>query len=667
MRGLAVCLLCAGALLAQTPAQSHYLRGVELLTNQNPSQAIPELDEALALDPQLAEAHDAKGLARLALGDPAAARTEFRRAIALKPNLAEAHLGMGLALGQSGELTAAAKEFRIAIEIRPAYAEAHKRLGVTLRRLGDENGALAEFEKAARSDPSDPEAWYDLGLARKSRNDLAGAIAAFRKSLELKPDYEKARYNLGTTLRAAGREQAAAKELADVRGLRAFREKLAESKALILRGVEALEQSRNDYALQCFREASTLSPSLPTAWHYLGVAYYRSGDAQRALEAWNQALALEPDYPKTHAALGLMHARAGDFEAARQEFEKAASSDPDDAQTRYNLGLALAHLKKLPEAAAELAEAVSLNPQYADARLQLGLVLAAKGDLAGAANAYRELIRQHPDMAEAHNNLGLVLLQTNEFEAASREFHRALELNPRFAPAMQNIALTEPCQPTQPTAMLVIPHVSGTPQLNTDPRSPEWRNAAATSMRKDCSHKLDYPELASEVRMFWTDTDLYVLFVCPYKKLNIWTPPQTDRPRNKLWDRDVVEFFLGSDWNEIRRYREFEIAPTGDWIDLAIDLTRKSYDRNWRSGWKTLARIDEASHMWYAAARVPLSAVSEAPVQPGSRWRMNLYRIDGDGPDPKRRFLCWQPTCAGNRDPNHVPEQFGTLVFGPAR
>ena len=90
---------------------------------------------------------------------------------------------------------------------------------------------------------------------------------------------------------------------------------------------------------------------------------------------------------------------------------------------------------------------------------------------------------------------------------------------------------------------------------------------------KDCTHRIDYPDLASKVQGFWTDTDLYLLFTCPYRKLNIFVPPQNDRPRNKLWDRDVVEFFLGSDWNEIRRYREFEIAPTGDWIDLAIDLS----------------------------------------------------------------------------------------------
>ena len=62
-------------------------------------------------------------------------------------------------------------------------------------------------------------------------------------------------------------------------------------------------------------------------------------------------------------------------------------------------------------------------------------------------------------------------------------------------------------------------------------------------------------------------------------------------------------------------------------------------------------------------ARVPLKSVSGDPVKAGTRWRMNLYRIEGEGPDSKRRFLCWQPTCVVNRDPNHVPEHFGALVF----
>ncbi|MGB2667075.1 MAG: hypothetical protein WAK48_23940, partial [Candidatus Acidiferrum sp.] len=95
----------------------------------------------------------------------------------------------------------------------------------------------------------------------------------------------------------------------------------------------------------------------------------------------------------------------------------------------------------------------------------------------------------------------------------------------------------------------------------------------------------------------------------------------------------------------------------------SIDLNKDAYDAKWDSGWQRQGRIDEKNHVWYAAARVPLRSVSEKQIVAGTRWRVNLYRIDGLGEDPVRHFMCWQPTCVINRDPNHVPEHFGTLVF----
>ncbi|MFL6354726.1 MAG: carbohydrate-binding family 9-like protein [Bryobacteraceae bacterium] len=222
----------------------------------------------------------------------------------------------------------------------------------------------------------------------------------------------------------------------------------------------------------------------------------------------------------------------------------------------------------------------------------------------------------------------------------------------------------QPCVVNQPTAMFSIPHEEGNAELTLDPESAAWKRAAAESMSKDCSRQIDYPHLKTEIRAFWTDTDLYLLFRCPYKVLNLFLPANNASPHVGLWDRDVVEMFLGDDWTNIRHYREFEIAPTADWIDLAIDLDHQSYDHKWRSRWRTMARIDDKQRIWYAAARIPLSAISSKPVQEGTKWRMNLYRIEGLGADAQRHFLCWQPTCVQNRDPNHVPEHFGTLVFG---
>jgi hypothetical protein len=220
------------------------------------------------------------------------------------------------------------------------------------------------------------------------------------------------------------------------------------------------------------------------------------------------------------------------------------------------------------------------------------------------------------------------------------------------------------CEVTSPTAALTVPHLAKAPALNTDPHSATWSHSASSWIVKDCTHQLDYPKLKTEVRAFWTDSDLYLLFISPYDQLNLWLPADNSKDRLKLWDRDVVEFFLGDDWTDIKHYREFEIAPTGDWVDLAIDLNHDKYEADWNSGWQRLGRIDEANHIWYAAARVPLKSVTGHSVKAGTKWRANLYRIDGLGEDPQRHFMCWQPTCVVNRDPNHVPENFGTLIFG---
>jgi len=234
---------------------------------------------------------------------------------------------------------------------------------------------------------------------------------------------------------------------------------------------------------------------------------------------------------------------------------------------------------------------------------------------------------------------------------------------PAASPAVQTSDAGKVCEVTSPTASFPVPHVSAAGELNTDPHSPTWRHASSAWIARDCTHQFDYPKLKTDVRAFWTDSDLYLLFISPYTELNLWLPADNSKDRLKLWDRDVVEFFLGDDWANIRHYREFEIAPTGDWVDLAIDLDKESYGSEWNSGFERQGRIDEKDHIWYAAARVPLKSVSEKPVVVGTKWRANLYRIDGLGEDPQRHFMCWQPTCVVNRDPNHVPEHFGTLIF----
>lgn len=162
----------------------------------------------------------------------------------------------------------------------------------------------------------------------------------------------------------------------------------------------------------------------------------------------------------------------------------------------------------------------------------------------------------------------------------------------------------------------------------------------------------------TEIRSRWTDKNLYFLFVCPYETLNLKPSPNTATETFQLWDWDVAEVFIGSDFHSIRKYKEFEVSPQGEWVDLDIDLAKPRHEDGWtwNSGFIVAARIDPAARIWYGAMRIPFSALAKRRPHPGKLFRINLFR--SQGPSPHRIGIAWQPTMS---DTFHVPERFGRL------
>src|SRR2546427_7331560 len=108
------------------------------------------------------------------------------------------------------------------------------------------------------------------------------------------------------------------------------------------------------------------------------------------------------------------------------------------------------------------------------------------------------------------------------------------------------------CEVASPMAAFSIPHVAQAPELNTDPHSATWSHAASAWIEKDCTHQVDYPKLKTEVRGFWTGSDLYLLFICPYHDLNLWLPAEIRKDRLKIWYRDELELCVADDWTHIK-------------------------------------------------------------------------------------------------------------------
>ncbi|CAN5592198.1 hypothetical protein BH23ACI1_BH23ACI1_21230 [soil metagenome] len=193
-------------------------------------------------------------------------------------------------------------------------------------------------------------------------------------------------------------------------------------------------------------------------------------------------------------------------------------------------------------------------------------------------------------------------------------------------------------------------------ELTADPTTPEWRQAPSVRADRDyLGEPIAGPP--TEIRSRWTAEHLYLLFICPYEELNLKPDPSTTVETPRLWNWDVAEAFIGADFTQIARYREFQVSPQGEWIDL--DINRQDREAQggmgWNSGFTVKARIDRAAKIWYGEMRIPFSAIDARPPEAGRELRLGLYRIAGVNP---RIYYAWRPT---GQTTFHVPEAFGTL------
>ena len=196
---------------------------------------------------------------------------------------------------------------------------------------------------------------------------------------------------------------------------------------------------------------------------------------------------------------------------------------------------------------------------------------------------------------------------------------------------------------------------------DTVPQSAFWRDAPAIFLENDARGN-PVPGYRTEVRSRWTDGNLYFLFICPYQELNLKPEPKTGTETNELWKWDVAEVFAGSDFQNIRRYKEFEVSPQSEWVDLDINLDAPRHEDGWiwNSGFQAAARIDRGAKIWYAFMRIPYGSVDARPAASGNRLRINFFL--SEGPRANHKSLAWQAT----KQPSfHVPEVFGTLKLVP--
>jgi hypothetical protein len=196
------------------------------------------------------------------------------------------------------------------------------------------------------------------------------------------------------------------------------------------------------------------------------------------------------------------------------------------------------------------------------------------------------------------------------------------------------------------------------PLLNTDFAAPHWQAAIVHPIEQNWRGETAPEELRTVARVLWTPDKLIFGYECAYTELDVDEQFDVNEERYALWDRDVCEAFIRSPLEpDYRIYKEFEVAPTGQWVDLLINRIDVTHDWRWKSGMKTAARIDAQS--WRVAMAIPFSAFGLTP-QVGDEWEGNLFRVSRL--NGERQFLAFSPTFTETPS-YHVPERFVKLRF----
>ena len=148
-------------------------------------QAIAAAEQALRLDPDLADGHASRGnIAWQYEWDWDRAGAEFRRALALNPGYANAHHWYGyyqLLIGRPREAEA---EIAAALQLDPLSPIINANVGFA-RYIGrDYDGALAHLQKTLDMHPQFRLTHSYMGLVHVARGSYADAIAAFEKAID---------------------------------------------------------------------------------------------------------------------------------------------------------------------------------------------------------------------------------------------------------------------------------------------------------------------------------------------------------------------------------------------------------------------------------------------------------------------------------------------------
>jgi tetratricopeptide (TPR) repeat protein len=150
--------------------------------------------------------------------------------------------------------------------------------------------------------------------------------------------------------------------------------------------VAYFQSGDNEKAMEAFRKVTQLEPDNANAYRNIGVVYYREGKWSESVPAFQKALELQPA-SGVYSNLGVVYLYQGNYAEAIKMFEKAVAMEPNEQLWVGNLADAYRYSGQKDKALSAYDRAIALayktfqvNPRNANVLGSLALYYAKKED-----------------------------------------------------------------------------------------------------------------------------------------------------------------------------------------------------------------------------------------------------------------------------------------------
>ena len=430
-------------------ATVHNLIGYLYLTQNNPTAAIPELQNTVQLAPDDLDARNNLGNALRQTGRFDEAAAQYRYVLdhltAGRAGLDPARIKLNLAdsLGQAGKTDDALTLLGEAAASHPDAAT-YRSEGFYLQKAGRIVEAAQAFEKAGQLNPKDASAWFSAGVLYAKAKHPAEAVTALTKALgpDVAPPLDAAgqyaaQFTLGESQAAQGQANEAIKDfdaaaiLQPSNAVPLYNKGVMQEQAGLKADAEtsyrsALQRDAGNVQIQTTlgllladeeknaEAATVLAAALPKLPQDLSVApiyarlgdlYSKQGDTTNAVQARRTALALNPSDADTHLALAGTYQAQKQYVPALAQYDAAAALRPTEASIQNQRGMIYKSLKQYSKALKAFKQSIVLDPTNAQVLNNIGVLNELLGSKAQAIAAYKKALALKPDLMVARQNL----------------------------------------------------------------------------------------------------------------------------------------------------------------------------------------------------------------------------------------------------------------------